>query len=181
MDGRRISSSDGSNWEIEAGSGGYSVTYGNGQFVSMEGGQGRGVAYGAGLFVALGDAISDHYSKGQTPSISTSTDGINWVSRSVPESTSTLYTGIYANGQFMAGGSAGIVTSPDGINWSEVDIDVLNSGGLSHVWGIVYGMGKYLAIGGGGWAITSTDGINWESNYTGRNDLQRAVTCGNCP
>ena len=87
-----------------------------------------------GMFIVTGD---DGY-------IWTSSDGLNWTLQST-DTTSTLYSIIYANSEFIvAGGFDGaILTSPDGITWKTVYSTTLSN---SYFGGIAYGSNGLVAF-----------------------------------
>lgn len=106
-------------------------------------------AFGKDTIVAVGD----------TGTIITSQDGINWTVRSAP--TSSNLTGIaYGNDTFVAVGDSAICTSPDGISWTKSPL----SG--TELTAIAYGNNGFVAVGKFSKSIiTSPDGVTWEHHY----------------
>jgi hypothetical protein len=89
-----------------------------------------------------------------------STDGINWVSATLP-SDADWSSVCYGNGKFIAvtGNSNRAAYSTDGINWTETTMP-----SNANWFGICYGNGKFVAVTGNSnsnKAAYSTDGINW--------------------
>ena len=135
-----MTSTDGINWS--AGLNGNSTELPNPT-------QWTSVVYGYGTFVAVGGftTLSDR------PAVITSTDGITWTSRSIPESCnwkSVTFGG--TPGLFVAVGNIGnedngvctheVITSPDGITWTGVSSSVESS-----LWtSVTYGGGTYVAV-----------------------------------
>ena len=160
------------------------IVYGNGLFVATfgpfrayslngitwnestpVGWQANAIAYGNGVFVAVGFAI---VSTIPTAFAYTSTDGINWTSRT-PAANNNWVAISYGNGLFVAvasnGASNRIMTSLDGITWT-----ARNSGINPNFSGVAYGNGLWVAISEsstGGTTFTSYDGFNWDEQPTG--------------
>ena len=63
-----------------------------------------------------------------------------------------------------------IQTSPDGNNWT-----VRTSGVSVDLWGIVYGLGKFVVVGADGTILSSTDGITWASQTSGTSEHLYAI------
>lgn len=92
----------------------------------------RNVAFGSGIFVRVGD-------KGH---ISSSTDGLNWTTRS-SQTGASLYGVAYGDGYFVAVGNRGtLVTSPNGVDWSNLPMPT--SLNLNRV---AYGGGTFVITG----------------------------------
>jgi hypothetical protein len=112
----------------------------------------QSVAYGNGTFVAVASFTT-------TTKVMTSTDGINWTSRT-PSSTSNIWRGVtFGNGLFVAvstSGTANIMTSPNGINWTAV-----TPPGNAAAWAVAFGNEKFVAVSQSGAVMTSTDGSSW--------------------
>lgn len=157
--GTILTSNDGVNWTVRT-SGVYpnlaGVTYGNSTFVAVgEGGtiltssDGinwttrsstgttylRGISYGNETFLIAGDGGY----------IFTSKDAVTWTSRRIIEdSFASLYSVIYANGNFYItistdrGNNTYIFSSPDGINWSSKFVPINIS--------LTYGNGIFVAV-----------------------------------
>jgi hypothetical protein len=142
----RLYSFDGINWTVP----------------SVSGWQCDKIAFGNGLFVGVGFA---NVSGVDTAFAYSSTDGINWTSRT-PAANLWWQAITYGNGLFVAVSRSGtgnrVMTSPDGITWtsrsSAMDADFT---------GIAYGNGVFVAVSTGGTGVTggnimtSTNGINW--------------------
>jgi hypothetical protein len=107
-----------------------------------------GIAYGNSIFAAF---------RGTT--YYTSTDGINWTSRSNPlGSVTTMNKLKFIEGKFyvLSASQSRIASSSDGINWTTV-----NSAASGALKNIAYGNGKYIAVGDDALMLTSTNGISW--------------------
>lgn len=91
--------------------------------------------------------------------IATTTDFITYTPQT--NGLGTLgYSLTYANGQFIATGSAGaLCTSPDGVTWTTQT----SSFGTSIIYGVVYVVtpALYIAAGQGGKVATSPTGVTW--------------------
>lgn len=177
----------GQTWEsvtLPSSTGGNSITFGNGRFVSIGSGSiltstdgltwqrialpvenvWMDVTYGNGLFVAVGR--DGNYSEDNIRLVMTSPDGINWTARNAAAGDWASIT--FGNGRFVATAvlSYGyfFMTSTDGINWTPLPITSMTSG----QWPIVtFRQGRFLAIESGyreNKVVTSTDGINWQLN-----------------
>src|SRR5687767_8941264 len=69
----------------------------------------NGVAYGNGLYVAVGE----------NGAVVTSSDGTNWVHRSLGTAMPELLCVTHGGGRFVAGGREGVLrSSTDGTNWT---------------------------------------------------------------
>jgi hypothetical protein len=125
------------------------------------------VTYGNGLFVAV--ALNSNVA-------ATSTDGINWTSRTLPSS-QTWYSVTYGGGLFVAVAffSNVAATSTDGINWTSRTLPVVED------WfSVTYGSGLFVAVAAGSnVAATSTDGINWIQTTLPSAKGWSSVTYGN--
>lgn len=155
------------------------IAYGNGRFVGMATVNSYSndginwtngsvlnteyVTFGNGLFVAVGYAS---VSGVPTSFIQTSTDGINWTSRT-PSEAMWFQDIAYGNGLFVAVARSGtnrIMTSPDGITWTS------RATAISPTFsGVAYGAGVWVAVcdtSPGGTTFTSYDGITWEEQPT---------------
>jgi hypothetical protein len=137
---------DGINWTFGYFIGGQHVTFGNGQFVSV------GSALSGGVTL-----ISYIY---------TSTDGINWTSRTASEG--MRFRDIsFGNGLYVAVASEGtnrIMTSPNGITWTSRTTSI-----NPEFSGVAYGNGIWVAVttsSSGGKTFTSYDGITWTERAT---------------
>ncbi len=106
-----------------------------------------GIAYGNSIFTAF-----------KSNSYYTSTDGINWISRTSPFSSTVINKLKFIEGKFyaLAASSSRIASSTDGISWTTV-----TSGASGALRNIDYGNGKYIAVGDDALMLTSTDGISW--------------------
>jgi hypothetical protein len=159
------------------------IVYGNGLFVSTfgpfraysldgitwnesipVGWQANAITYGNGLFVAVGFSV---VSGTPTAFAYSSTDGINWTSRT-PAANNNWVSVSFGNDLFVAVASSGasnrIMTSPDGITWT-----ARNSGINPDFTGVAYGTGIWVAISEastGGTTFTSYDGFTWDEQAT---------------
>jgi hypothetical protein len=123
------------------------------------------VTFGNGQFVSVGSALSGGVTL--TSYIRTSTDGINWTSRT-PSEAMRFRAISYGNGLYVAVASQGtnrIMTSPDGITWTSRTTSI-----NPEFSGVAYGNGIWVAVANsspGGTTFTSSDGINWVELATG--------------
>jgi hypothetical protein len=159
------------------------ITYGNGKFVAV-GYYGEGkiayssdgenwievkdssfkkdnigsIAYGNGMFVAA--AKYDNGKWAYSP------DGRNWTQVKTFPFRRKYIDVVYCEGKFFVLdrlGDGKVAYSQDGVNWTAMDRPL---GKDSNVQNLVYGNGKFLAVGNDNTAY-STDGINWTAgpNY----------------
>jgi hypothetical protein len=122
------------------------------------------VAFGSGKFVAVG--IPTSAQKPNAPrDIITSPDGSTWTARFSGLSPTGLRGVTYLNNNFIAVGDRGkIIVSPDGVNWTNQSVD-----SAYNIFKVVYGNGKYFAIGdrpgGDGYRVAigliSENGSSW--------------------
>jgi hypothetical protein len=131
--------------------------------------QANAITYGNGLFVAVGFAV---VSGVDTAFAYSSTDGINWTSRT-PAANNNWVSVSFGNNLFVAVASSGasnrIMTSPDGITWTARD-----SGINPDFTGVAYGTGIWVAISEastGGTTFTSYDGFTWDEQATAFSQL----------
>ena len=166
-DGKLLTSSDGTNWDLQPLAGISDVAFGNGVFVAAGGAtftssdgstwisrtpgapnNPYGLIFGKGLFVAVG---------GRT--IYTSADGVNWIQRLSLSSGSSLFDVTFDGNAFVAVGSFGtgqtaIYTSQNGTNWTS-----RSSGTMARLYGVTYGNERFIAV--GDTILKSNDGISW--------------------
>jgi hypothetical protein len=155
-----------------------------------------GIAFGKGQFVAVGETsrVGGNIVLGETGTIVTSTDGVNWVQR---QSTQTpLKSIVYGNGQFVAVSDfdTTMLTSADGANWEPRLPSGQSWNGYAGLSGIAYGDGRYVAVGRAEtngpskgdvvsfpMILTSVDGVSWVSQVLGTQPYAglNAVTYGN--
>lgn len=134
------------------------INWTNGSFLGTE-----YVTFGNGLFVAVGYAS---VSGVPTSFIYTSTNGINWTSRT-PSEAMWFQDIAYGNGLFVAVARFGtnrIMTSPDGITWTSRSTPITPTFS-----GVAYGAGVWVAVcesSPGGTTFTSYDGITWDEQPT---------------
>ena len=157
------------------------VAYGNGIFVAANGPfraysyngidwvesipigwQIDAITFGNGLFVGVGYAIASGV---PTAYVFTSTDGLNWTSRT-PAAALWWQAITYGNGLYVAVSQTGtgnrVMTSPNGINWTSRTTPM-----NADFTGVAYGNGIFVAVSNGGAGVTggnvmtSTDGITW--------------------
>jgi hypothetical protein len=141
--------------------------YLSGKIVSVDSGnnvQFNAVIFAKGQFVAVGNSGI----------IITSTDGINWTTRT--SGISNNLNGItYGNDLFVAVGVSGkILTSSDGITWTS-----RTSGVNTSLIGITYGNSLYITVGSGGVILTSSNGTSWTSRTSGVSSDLLDITYGN--
>jgi hypothetical protein len=123
------------------------------------------VTFGNGQFVSVGSALSGGITL--TSYIRTSTDGLNWTSRT-PSEAMRFRAISYGNGLYVAVASEGtnrIMTSPDGITWTSRTTSI-----NPEFSGVAYGNGIWVAVANsspGGTTFTSYDGLNWDEQGTG--------------
>ncbi|MDA1276474.1 MAG: hypothetical protein O2960_20855 [Verrucomicrobia bacterium] len=115
-----------------------------------------------------------------------SSDSTNWTSHSSGFSgfPKKLNDVIFADGRFLAVGSAGLIaTSPDGAAWSKV-----LSGVSDELYGISSSGGRYVIVGGNHWdpfypitsvALTSTNSVSWSRRDSATPDALVAISSGN--
>lgn len=169
-------SDDGATWSVgtmPTGGDWYSLTYGDGKFVSVSSSSNVAaystdgitwtqstmpssqawlvLAYGGGKFVSIAPL---------TNVAAYSTDGISWTQTTIPSDKFWLSI-TYGNGKFVVVGydtSSLVLYSTDGINWSESS----SFPAETHLRSITYGNGRFVAIGMfNEESYYSTDGINW--------------------
>ncbi len=133
----------------------------------------QSVAFGNGTFVAVASFTV-------TTLVMTSTDGINWTSRT-PASTSNSWRGVaFGNGLFVAvaagapSGNPSIMTSPDGITWTG-----RSPPGNLAASSVAFGNGMFVAVAQSGAIITSPDGITWTTRSVPAANAWRDVAFGN--
>ena len=145
-------SNDGINWtQVVISDNIYLVTFGNGIFVGV----GFAQVFPGGIYTSW---------------ISTSTDAINWTSRT-PSEAMYFQDISYGNGLFVAVahniGTNRIMTSPDGITWTSRTTSI-----NPNFIGVAYGNGIWVAVcssSPGGTTFTSYDGLNWDEQATSFN------------
>jgi hypothetical protein len=103
----------------------------------------------------------------------------NWEWRNPLPTGGTLWKIEFANGQFLAVGTAGeILTTADGKSWSYVI-----SGTTETLIGVTYGgdpgNGLYVAVGEAGTIVTSPDSVNWTLRDSGIDADLTGVAYGN--
>ncbi len=131
----------------------------------------RGAAYGNGTFVVVGDPYS-HPWAGDYVSIFRSTNGgISWETVVVEDGPYYFTSVSFQNGLFFAVGSLNptydfcIWTSVDGTDWIERSSSTV--GTYNRISNVVYGNGKYLAVGfiEGAETLTSANGTTWAVDW----------------
>jgi hypothetical protein len=127
------------------------------------------VTYGDGNFIAVGVYTAP------TGLVLTSPDSINWTEREGSPNLETMTGAAYGNDTFLVADYYGrFMTSSDGISWTYRYQPYDES--MSHIYGVTYGNGIFIAVGGKGsyGAVQkSTDGINWTQ---GTSDTQTPLT-----
>lgn len=122
------------------------------------------LTYGNSLYVYAGDSGA----------LGTSTNGINWTTRT-SGTTELIDSLIYNNNLYVYAGSGGaLATSTDAINWT-----ARTSGTSSYIITLTYGNGVYVYAGVNGVMGSSTDAINWTSRTSGTSSTINALTYGN--
>jgi hypothetical protein len=135
----------------------------------------QSVTYGNGVFVAVGGGEI-------TNRVMTSPDGLTWTSRTSSGSDNQWNSVTYGNGLFVAVSSFGnindkVMTSPDGITWTS------RTSAANNQWGsVTFGNGLFVAVasfGSGNRVMTSPDGITWTARNAAAENTWRSVTYGN--
>lgn len=116
----------------------------------------NGIAYGQ----LSGMSNPTFVSVGESGSIQTSTDGIQWTIRD-SGTNENLNNVKYLNGKLIAVGNKGtILTSDDGVTWNKQ-----TSGVSYNLLDVAYGNGRYVAVGGtyssAEIILSSIDGVSW--------------------
>ena len=126
-----------------------------------------GVACGGGLSVAVGWAGRDHQGV-----IYTSSDGVGWVQRSVPQCDELLAVA-YGAGRFVAVGADGTaLSSDDGVTW-------IKRASLTYrLMGITYAGAKFIVVSWGSFLFTSPDGESWQRDEMGMTGAFTSVCHG---
>lgn len=128
------------------------------------------VFYGNGMFIVVGYNRNSPF---ETNRYYTSTDGINWVSRTFNAAVGVgrWGNGVYANGKFVVvtrtvnapATSHRVISSTDGITWTQT---ILSNTGNLNTRNLVYSNGYYSfaldgSSGQGYMNFSSVDGVNW--------------------
>ena len=116
-----------------------------------------GVTFGSGIFVAVGE----------TGSVYTSANGINWTPRTSGTSLD-LFGVTYGQGAFVAVGApdpnngnlAAVLTSADGQTWVPAA-----SGTVYALRGVTFGMGNFVAVGDHGTILVSRGRPELDATY----------------
>jgi len=107
-----------------------------------------GVAYGNSTYVRVSNSLGNF--------VSTSTDGITWVSRTTGV-TSALSSIVFGNGIFVAAGTGGaMATSTDGITWT-----AQTSGSVAAINALVYNGTRFAFPTSQFVMSSSTDAVTW--------------------
>lgn len=102
-----------------------------------------GITYGNGTYVAVGNSGT----------IISSSDGVNWVDR-ISNEIGSFRTVSYGNGVFVALGPYDVIQiSTDGITWSDPGAN------LGHTYDVIFVEGRFVAVGNG--IHSSEDGVTW--------------------
>jgi hypothetical protein len=159
-----LTSADGVQWTDRQIEGSDAITFGNGQFVVVDGIGIRGSR------------------------IRTSVDGVNWTQHPWWGTTDYLADIAYGKGMFVAVGGSWInvfdriaemtiTTSTDGVRWDQRSPEVENG----FINSIAYGNGLFVASTGDSRGeapiLSSTDGVNWKHHQVGANG--GAIAYGN--
>lgn len=119
------------------------------------------VTYGNGLFVAVGTGGA----------IVTSTNGTNWVARSLPVGLDVRSV-VYGNNRFVAVGFGCSLTSTNGLEWSYA-----SNTPPYQLYGVAFGTNTFVAV-GNRIIRTSSDGITWTTRSSPFTSL-RSIAYGN--
>jgi hypothetical protein len=112
------------------------------------------VAYANNLFVAVG----------QTGKVSTSTDGVTWVSRTSSFSTTNINAVAYGNGTWViVGASNKVATSSDGTTWTQRTAQTITS----FFEGVAWDGTKFTICASAGEIQTSPTGVTWTNQTSG--------------
>lgn len=108
------------------------------------------------LLVAVGSSLSGF-------GLATSTDGVNWTSRTLPV-TSRLNDVFWLGSRFAAVGVSGVLlTSDDGAAWTQ-----RNSGTTQALRAVAASPARWVAVGDGGTVLSSEDaGLTWTPRSSG--------------
>jgi hypothetical protein len=125
------------------------------------------VAFGDSLFVAVGRVILS------------STDGVNWTSRTMgtvfPTVTNKLRGVVYGGSQFVSVGDSGLIlSSADGISWTN-----RLSGTSLPLNCVAWANNTFVAVGGEGVILSSSNGTTWTIRTSGTVQNFYSVTYGN--
>jgi len=127
------------------------------------------LTFGNGLYVAVAESGAS--------SVMTSSDGITWTLRTVPED--NLWRSVtFGNGLFVAVAHSGtnrVMTSPDGITWTARAAAEAND-----FYSVSYGNGLFVAVSitGTNRTMTSPNGITWTAVAAAEATQWYAVTYG---
>lgn len=126
-----------------------------------------GLTYGNGKFVLISQSAGIY---------ATSPDGIHWTQHEgvLPELGWNRI--VYGNGKFIIFNDLHFAYSADGITWEESDISA--DLGITRVDSVIFGDGKFIAVGRGGVCLYSTDGINWKSSNLPKNTRWSTLAFG---
>ena len=112
----------------------------------------RSVAYGSGVFVAVGPAGI----------ATTSANGSDWTPRNTQTLNDLTIVAAGGPGLIAAGSSGTLITSTNGILWTNPGGDVTGDSQNTHLEGVAYGNGRFVAVGRPGAIIVSSDnGQTW--------------------
>jgi hypothetical protein len=189
-------STDGSNWTPQAGTGTElnGVAWYGGSYVAVGNVETTdGVVYTSPLAtrwtpvdpgvaenllaIASAPRALEFVAVGQSGTVVTSSDlGATWVADTVTNLTENDLNGVtYGGGHYVAVGSSGtILSSTDGVNW--IQANYLTT--ANNLGGVAYGDGLYVAVGDNGWTVVSLDSTNWTSISSPTINHLYAVTYG---
>lgn len=110
------------------------------------------VAYGNDRWVVCGD----------NGGIYTSTNAVDWVDQSLPQTSHDLHQLVYGKGNFVAFAYSRdlVYHSTNGVDWASADTPL-----ASEVYGVRFLNGRFIGVGGDdgdGFMFVSSDGLDWE-------------------
>lgn len=157
------------------------VTWTNSGSMSAALGTARGAATDGSKIVLAGIT-----SGGTQLATGYSLNGTTWIAGNIPSGVSGALNGCaYGNNIYVAVGqpSSRCYTSPDGINWTYTD-NLRLAVGDRQMNDIVYGNGKFVAVGQSNKIASSTNGTTWvaetgSSDYGNTTDINKVIYVDN--
>src|SRR5262249_50916051 len=111
------------------------------------------------------------------PRVSSSSDGVHWVTHLVPGNPQLSRVG-YGSGLYVAvgstTGSGAILTSTNLQDWTPQSAGTSNA-----LCAVAYGNGMFVTAGNGGTLLISTNGSNWTAQASGTTTRLGAIAFGN--
>src|SRR5882762_9458025 len=132
----------------------------------------RAITCANGEFIAVGSSYT----------ISTSSNGIDWMLRTNGTESSVFNAVVSGNAIFVAGGQIGAfrAVSTDGITWSNAQATL----GIETINALTFANGVFVGVGHGlhentAYILTSPDGTNWQTRRPITTNELHAVAYGN--